>query len=134
MKMMVGAAVAFMISAGFASVDPVLGTWKTEVDDGNYAHVEMSICGDKICGVIAQAFNAKGPWASDNQGKNLICDMVALGGGSCKSGKIWQPSTDKVFNSKMSLSGVVLNVSGCVAIIRKKTGLGTRKLRLDCCI
>ena len=120
MKKVIGAAVALVMGAGFAAADPVLGTWKTEVDDGNYAHVEMSTCGDKICGVIAQAFNAQAPWASDNQGKKLVWDMVARGGGSYKSGNIWQPSTDKVFNSKMSLSGDVLNVSGCVAIICKK--------------
>lgn len=39
MKKVIGTAAGLVIGAGFAAADPVLGTWKTEVDDGNYAHV-----------------------------------------------------------------------------------------------
>ena len=43
-----------------------------------------------------------------------------MGGARNGKGKIWQPSTDKVFASKMTLEGDTLYVSGCVAIICKK--------------
>ncbi|MCB4379346.1 DUF2147 domain-containing protein [uncultured Tateyamaria sp.] len=120
MKHLIAAACVAIASAGAAMADPVLGTWKTEVDDGAYAHIAMSTCGAKICGTIAKAFDASGPIASENVGKQLVWDMEPQGGGSYASGKIWQPSTGKVFKSKMALSGNSLNVSGCVGPFCKK--------------
>ena len=120
MKRLMAAAAAVVMMAGAAAADPILGTWKTQVDDGNYAHVKMVKCGSKICGSIHKAFNSSGEFETANKGKNLVWDMVAQGGGSYKSGKIWQPSTDKVYRSKMSLSGNTLKVSGCVGPICKK--------------
>lgn len=119
MKHLMIAAVLSILGAA-ALADPVEGTWKTEVDDGAFAHVAMTTCGANVCGTIAQAFDANGPIASDNIGKQLVWDMVPAGDGTYASGKIWQPSTDKVFKSKMSLSGNVLNVSGCVGPFCKK--------------
>lgn len=119
MKLFAGIA-ALVLSAGAAFADPVEGTWKTQVDDGNYAYIKMSTCGSKICGTIARTFNASGEFKSGNIGKKLVWDMQPAEGGSYKSGKIWQPSTDKVYRSKMSLSGNSLNVSGCVGPICKK--------------
>lgn len=113
-------AAAMTVLAGAAFADPVAGTWKTEVDDGAYAHIAMKPCGANICGTIAKAFDASGPIASENIGKQLVWDMVPGGDGSYASGKIWQPSTGKVFKSKMSLSGNTLNVSGCVGPFCKK--------------
>ncbi len=119
MKYMIIAALMAVVG-GTAFADPVQGTWKTEVDDGAYAHIAMTTCGTKVCGTIAKAFDASGPIASENIGKQLVWDMVPAGDGSYASGKIWQPSTGKVFNSKMALSGNVLNVSGCVGPFCKK--------------
>ena len=99
MKHMIIAA-AMTVLAGAALADPVEGTWKTQVDDGAFAHVAMTKCGSKICGTIAKAFDANGPIASKNIGKKLVWDMVPGGDGTYASGKIWQPSTDKVFKSK----------------------------------
>ena len=117
-QLMIAAALAVLGSAAWA--DPVEGTWKTEVDDGNYAYIAMATCGDKVCGTIAKAFDANGPIPSENIGKKLVWDMVPSGDGSYGSGKIWQPSTDKVYKSKMSLNGNILNVSGCVGPFCKK--------------
>lgn len=116
--LMIAAAMAVLGGAAFA--DPVEGTWKTEVDDGAYAHVAMSTCGAKICGKIAKAFDASGPIQTKNVGKRLVWDMVPAGDGTYSSGKIWQPSTGKEFKSKMQLNGNVLNVSGCVGPFCKK--------------
>lgn len=108
------------LSAGMALADPVSGVWKTQVDDGAYAHVKMAACGGAICGTIVRTFNSGGEYKSANLGKKLVWDMKSSGGGKYGGGKIWQPSTDKVFKSKMSLSGNTLKVSGCVGPICKK--------------
>ncbi|KIN73123.1 DUF2147 domain-containing protein [Sulfitobacter guttiformis] len=120
MRMILTAAIAAICFAGAAWADPAEGTWKTEVDDGAYAHVKMGMCGATLCGTIARTFNASGEYKSENLGKKLVWDMSPAGGGAYKSGQIWQPSTGKTFRSKMALSGNTLNVSGCVGPICKK--------------
>lgn len=111
---------ALCLLATPALADPALGVWKTQVDDGAYAYVNMTQCGEKLCGAISRTFNADGEYKSANLGKALVWDMEPKGSGSYNSGKIWQPSTGKVFKSKMMLDGDVLNVSGCVGPICKK--------------
>jgi len=117
-KLILAATVSLAATAAFA--DPVEGVWQTEVDDGAYAHITFAPCGNKLCGVISNSFNSSGAFKSSNQGKNLVWDMQATGGGKYKNGKIWQPSTGKVYKSKMTLSGNTLKVSGCVGPICKK--------------
>lgn len=113
-------AAALSLCASGAMADPVEGVWKTQVDDGNYAHVKMTTCGATICGTIARTFNDAGEFKSDTLGKKIVWDMVSGDGGAYSKGKIWQPSTDKTFKSKMQLSGNTLKVSGCVGPICKK--------------
>ncbi|SEQ81831.1 DUF2147 domain-containing protein [Thalassovita taeanensis] len=114
-------AIAFaVVGAGAALADPVEGVWKTQVDDGAYAHVAIAPCGAKICGTITRTFNSGGEYKSGNIGKKLVWDMQANGKGHYASGKIWQPSSDKVYRSKMALSGDTLKVSGCIGPICKK--------------
>jgi uncharacterized protein (DUF2147 family) len=121
MKLRTLAAAAVLALAPLAaSADPVEGIWKTEVDDGAYAYVTFAPCADKLCGVISRTFNASGEYKSPNQGKPIVWDMTADGGGSYSGGKVWQPSTGKVYKSKMALSGSTLKVSGCVGPICKK--------------
>lgn len=115
-----GAVLAASIAAPAFAADPVVGTWKTQVDDGAYAHVSIKECGAQICGTIARSFNSSGEFVSANKGKNLVWDMVPAGNGAYKNGKVWQPSTGKTFRSKMALSGNSLQVSGCVGPICKK--------------
>ena len=117
----IGYILAFLFAlAAPAMADPAEGVWKTPVDDGNYGHISISMCGAKLCGVIARSFNSEGEFKSKNQGKRLLWDMEPLGGGSYGNGSIWQPSKDKVYASKMSLSGDKLYVSGCWGPICKK--------------
>ena len=120
MKRVYAAALALVTMTGAALADPVEGVWKTQVDDGHYAHITMSACGDMICGVISRTFDANGEIKTENLGKQLVWDMKVKGEGAYNKGKIWQPSTGKVFNSKMALSGDTLKVSGCVGPICKK--------------
>lgn len=120
MKTLVLAAVASVLMAGAASADPVEGVWKTQVDEGSYAHVTMAPCGARICGVISQTFNAEGEYKSKNIGKQLVWDMEPRGKGAYRDGKIWQPSKDKIYSSKMDMSGNTLNVKGCIGPVCKK--------------
>ena len=57
------------------------------------------------------------PLESENIGKRMIWGMQANGDGSYSGGKIWAPDRDKVYSSKMSLSGNALEVSGCVLVV-----------------
>lgn len=114
MKTFVLGAIASLGLAGAALADPVEGTWKTQVDDGSYAHIRMAPCGSAICGTIARTFNADGEYKSPNIGKTLVIDMVPNGDGSY-AGKVWRPSNDKIYIGKMQLNGNALALRGCVA-------------------
>lgn len=114
MKHLLTAAAAVLALAGPAAADPVLGTWKTEPDDGSYAYVEMAKCGAAVCGRIARTFNSSGEYQSPNLGKTLVIDMVPSGGGSY-AGKVWRPSNNKIYTGKMDLAGSSLALRGCVA-------------------
>lgn len=111
-------AVAALASPALAA-DPVEGVWKTAPDDnGKFGHVRVSPCGDRICGVLERSFDATGTEiASPNIGRQIVWDMEPQGGGRYARGKVWSPDRDKVYKSKMVLSGDALDVSGCVLII-----------------
>ncbi|MEM9972146.1 MAG: DUF2147 domain-containing protein [Pseudomonadota bacterium] len=113
------AAATALAFAAPAFADPVLGTYKTQPDDnGNYGHVELYSCGANICGVIRKAFDGSGAEIpSENIGKRMLWDMSADGGGEYSGGMIWAPDRDKVYKSKMELSGSNLSVSGCVLVV-----------------
>ena len=84
-------------------------------DDGAYGYVDIKPCGDRMCGTLTQAFDATGAAAaSDNIGKRIVWDMLALGGGSYDSGQVWAPDRDTTYSAKMQLTGRSLAVSGCV--------------------
>lgn len=105
---------AFILAAGPAMADPVLGVWQTQPDDGAYAHVTMAPCGSAICGKITRTFNASGEYKSPNLGKTLVIDMKPQGGGRY-AGQVWRPSNDKIYTGKIELAGDTLKLAGCVA-------------------
>ena len=115
MKTIIIAAFATVaLGAGGAAADPALGTWKTQVDDGAYAHIKMTKCGANICGKIERTFNDTGEFQSENIGKTLVIDMQPDGSGHY-AGKVWRPSNDKVYIGKMDVTGDSLKLAGCVA-------------------
>ncbi len=114
MNKLFAVAMAVVASAGVAHADPVLGTWKTEVDDGSYAHVAMQQCGANICGTIARTFKDGAEYKSPNLGKMLVRNMAPQGEGQYE-GKVWRPSNDKIYIGKIDLQGNALKLRGCVA-------------------
>lgn len=121
-------AAALMLVATTALADPIYGTWRTIKDDnGNYGDIKISACGSKICGVLAKSYDANGKvLKSPNDGKKIIWNMVADGGGNYSGGKVWTPDRDKTYNSRLQLSGSKLNVQGCVLGICRNGGKWTR--------
>ncbi|SEG38651.1 Uncharacterized conserved protein, DUF2147 family [Thalassococcus halodurans] len=114
MKKFLGIVMGLVLAASAATADPIKGTWKTEVDDGSYAHIGLKSCGDKICGTIDKTFNSSGEYQSPNLGKVLVINMEPQGGGKYE-GKVWRPSNNKIYMGKMTLSGNKLKLQGCVA-------------------
>jgi uncharacterized protein (DUF2147 family) len=108
--------------------EDIFGTWKTIADDnGNSGQIEVSACGDKICGVLVQSFDKDGkPFKSANQGRKLIWDMVNQGGGKYDSGNVYSPDRDKTYSGKMVLKGNNLDVKGCVFGICRSGGVWKR--------
>ena len=115
MKTILGA-MAMLVWAGAALADPVEGMWSTKPDDnGNFGYVQIAPCGPAFCGTLVQSFDGTGAkMASDNIGKQIVWDMVAIGDGAYESGKVWAPDRDKTYNATMQMSGTTLSVSGCV--------------------
>ncbi|MFN3970926.1 MAG: DUF2147 domain-containing protein [Gemmobacter sp.] len=128
MKTILAFSAAFVLVAGVASAEPLLGTWKTKPDDnGNFGHIDVKPCGPAICGTLVKAFGKDGKeMASPNVGKRIIWDMTPQGGGAYGGGKVWSPDRDKTYNSKMKLTGDTLAVSGCVLGICRDGGTWTR--------
>lgn len=114
MKRFALAAVALVTMAGAAFADPAEGTWQTEVDDGAYAHVEIVPCANAFCGNIVRTFNAEGEFTSPNIGRQLVINMVPVGGGEYE-GQVWRPSNDSIYIGKMSVNGDAIRLRGCIA-------------------
>jgi len=105
---------ALLFAAGSAFADPVEGVWKTQEDDGAYAHVTMAPCGPNFCGVISRTFKGTEEYPSENIGKTLVIDMAPQGDGNYE-GKVWRPSNDKVYYGTIALNGGEMALAGCVA-------------------
>ena len=117
-------------SAGLQA-EVVTGTFQTEKsDEGNYLHVKFGACSkdkSKTCGTINGSFTSNGSKNKNSKitGQLIVWDMISKGDGHYANGKIWDPSSNnddgskKIYNSKMSLSGNTLSVSGCILIFCK---------------
>jgi len=98
-----------------------IGVWQTESSDKGYLHVNIEQCDDMLCGTIVNAFNLEDVITEDyeHKGKKMVWNMKAKTDTSWSGGKIWDPSADKTYKSKMSVNGDVLSVSGCVLMFCK---------------
>jgi uncharacterized protein (DUF2147 family) len=115
------------LSGAAMAADPLEGTWRTAKDDnGNSGLIKVAPCGAALCGTLVQSYDAAGkPFKSENQGRQIISQTVATGGGSYK-GKVYSPDRGKTYNSRLKLSGSSLKVSGCVLGICRDGGTWTK--------
>ena len=118
------AALTFGMAGAAFAADPIVGTWQTIKDDnGNYGQIKVVECGSKICGTLIKSFDSSGKaFKSENQGRKLIWDMNADGGGKYSGGKVFSPDRGKTYNGKLVLSGNSLNVKGCVLGVCRSGG------------
>ena len=103
------------------AADSIIGVWQTEPSETGYLHVKIEACEESICGTVLKSFSlADEPNENyEHIGEKMIWDMKEKGPDSWSRGKIWDPSADKTYKSKMSLDGDVLSVSGCIAFFCK---------------
>lgn len=110
-----------VIYAGMTSATEsnAIGIWQTEASEDGYLHVEIAPCEDKLCGTIHSAFNPEGESdpAYEHLGKSMVWAMTQKSESSWTDGKIWDPSKDKTYNSKMSIQDDILSVSGCILFV-----------------
>lgn len=105
-----------IIAAAAVRADPAEGICQTSHDDnGNFGHIEVTRCGEAICGMLIRAYNGAGEQIeSPNVGRRIIWDMRPQGDNAYAKGKIYSPDRDKTYNSRMQLDGDRLTVKGCV--------------------
>lgn len=112
-----------VVAGSAACADPLEGVWKTQEDEGAYAHVAIAPCGPAFCGVISRSFKDGAEFASENQGRQIVIDMIAAGDGSY-DGQVWRPSNNKIYVGGIELNGNSMRLAGCVAgglICKKQT-------------
>ena len=114
MKKLLMTLVVLAFSSLPALADPLVGLWKTDVDDGAYAYVDIHSCGAGFCGTITRTFNSDGEYQSPNIGKDIIRGMEPAGSGKY-AGNVWRPSNGKIYIGKINLNGDSLTMKGCVA-------------------
>lgn len=112
-----------LVLPSMANAATLSGVYQTEPGDtGGVAHIEMAPCTDDpalTCGTILRAYSADGSPNTEYEhiGKSIVWAMVDRGNGKWGKGKIWAPDRDKIYDSKMSVNGNILQVKGCVAFI-----------------
>lgn len=112
-----GAALSLFATAALA--DPVEGRWRTQPDDnGNTGIIEITMCGDRVCGTLIQSRRSNGEvFQSANAGRRIVWDMEPRGNGAYRNGQIYSPDRDQTYSARMDMSGSSLTVAGCVLFI-----------------
>lgn len=96
--------------------EEVLGTWRTDATVDGYLEVRISNCEQALCGEIVRARNPQGiEGPFEHIGRQMIWGMSQTSQPNAwDGGKIWDPISDRTFNSRMELTNGGLEVSGCV--------------------
>ena len=121
---------ATLALAGFsqdALAESWQGLWRTAKDDNGYSGViQLSRCGDKLCGRLVRSYNDKNEvFVSEYDGKNIITETVKVGNGEYR-GRAFSPDRGKTYNARMRMNGNKLNVRGCIFGICRDGGTWTR--------
>jgi len=98
-----------------------VGIWQSESTDEGYLHIAFDHCGNRMCGKILMAYSLEGETNDtyEHIGKNMVWGMKSTSRSSWSGGKIWDPTNNKTYKSKMSIEGDILSVSGCVLFFCK---------------
>lgn len=107
-------AAVLVVAGSSAGADPLEGVWKTQEDEGAYAHVTIAPCGPAFCGVISRSFKDGAEFASENAGRQIVIDMIPAGDGTY-DGQFWRPSNNKIYSGGIELTGNSMRLAGCVA-------------------
>lgn len=108
--------IALFAMPAMASAQNVKGVWRTETTEEGYLEIEVSQCAAALCGRIVGARDPQGQSGPyEHLNKLMIWDMKPdNAAGSWSGGKIWDPRSNRKFNSRMSLENGQLKVAGCV--------------------
>lgn len=120
MKNTLFAAAAILgLSVTAALADPAEGRWSTQPDDnGNTGIVEITTCGNKLCGTLIESRHSDGSvFQSENVGRQIVWDMEPRGDGAYRNGRVWSPDRDQTYRATMDLAGNHLTVAGCFLFI-----------------
>ena len=115
-SLVIGGLLALMVfHPATAEAKDATGLWRTISTDEGYLEVKIAPCnGGALCGTILRARDPGGseqPY--EHTGKLMIRDMKPQASGIWGGGRIWDPRNGMTFDSKMSLAGRQLTVSGC---------------------
>jgi len=101
---------AVVLSAGAARAEETpIGTW---IDHTGRGAVEITQCGNNLCGYVAWVKDAKD---AQGCGEQIIGDVKAIGGGKWDHGWIYDPDRDEKFDVELTPAGdkmVVLGYAG----------------------
>lgn len=92
-------AAGLLLSATFAHADPIEGNWRTK----SGATAAIASCGGAFCIVLKSGKHA---------GKKI--GTFSTSGENAYAGEITDPTNDKTYSGKASLSGNNLKLGGCV--------------------
>lgn len=104
-----------------AMAEPILGTWLTGPDNKDQvAHMQISRCGEAICGKVARAFDNTGqPVTTPNIGKRVIWNVTPEAGAGSYNGKVLLPLYGATVNGAFDVAGDRLTLRGCLGPICK---------------
>ena len=120
MKLSVFTLIFTLLSFIEAQADIVTGVYKTEATDtGAFLEVQFGPCDEDpslSCGIILKAYESEGIVNKkyEHLGKIIVSNMKSEGSGNFTNGTIWDPSQDKIYNSKMTTLESNLSVEGCI--------------------
>jgi uncharacterized protein (DUF2147 family) len=110
-----------MAASAIAAPAPVTGRWLTE---GRKAIVEVSTCGDSICGRVVKVLDPRAPKNATDihnpdeslrkrpiEGLRILSSFEA--GKSHWNGRIYDPESGRTYRSELKREGNVLKVKGC---------------------
>lgn len=119
MKRLLSFVILTLCIAGPARAEPVLGIWQAPPDaKGQIGHIEVSPCGDAICGTVIRAFSPDGrEVVTPNVGRRVMWGMHAKGGGKYDGGRIYVPARGRDYRARMSLNGARLTIQACLGPI-----------------